>query len=114
MLEPVAPPAKRRRWSTLDRERKTACLRIALAAATADDVQDPVLKRLKKGWASNPKKKQLVDAEVRKAICRSLQRWNIGQLREYVDKAGMHVQGYAKHDLVHAVHQHLAPEMDMP
>lgn len=112
-LDAVAPPAKRRRWSTLDRERKTACLRIALTAATADEVRDPVLRKLKKGWAADPKKKQLVNAEVRQAICRSLQRWSVTQLREYVEKAGMKVHGQAKHDLVNAVHQHLAPEKEL-
>lgn len=75
-------------------------------------MQDPVLKRLKKGWSTDPKKKQLVNAEVRQAICRSLQRWSMPQLREYVDKAGMEVRGQAKHDFVHAVHQHLAPDKE--
>lgn len=89
-------------------------MRIALAAATADEVvHDPVLRKLKKGWAADPKKKQLVNAEVRLAICRSLQRWSVQQLREYVQKAGMEVKGEAKHDLVNAVHQHLAPEKEL-
>lgn len=111
-LDASSPPTKRRRWSSLDRERKTACLRIALAAATSGDVQDPVLKRLKKAWSSDPKKKQLVNAEVRQAICRSLQRWGMAELKDYVEKAGMEVRGGAKHDLVHAVHQHLAPDKE--
>lgn len=111
-LDSSGPTSKRRRWSSLDRDRKTACLRTALAAATSGDVQDPVLKRLKKGWSTDPKKKQLVNAEVRQAICRSLQRWSMPQLREYVEKAGMEVRGQAKHDFVHAVHQHLAPDKE--
>lgn len=109
---PPPPPIerKRRRWGALDRERKQACLRVALAAACAGrQPDDGVLGRLRKGWAENPRKKQVVNAEVRQALCATLPRWSLIQLREYLGSAGVEVGG-SRSELIAAVNAHLAPE----
>lgn len=84
---------------------------MALAAATAHGMGDENLRRLKKGWVENPRRRQLVNAEVREALCRSLGGWSVEQLREYIKEAGIE-GGRNKAELVHAVHAHLAPERD--
>lgn len=84
---------------------------MALAAATAHDVSDEVLRRLKRGWAENPRRRQLVNAEVREALCRSLGGWSVEQLREYVKEAGIE-GGVNKAELVQTVRAHLVPERE--
>lgn len=77
-------------------------------------MSDTLLAKLKRGWKENPRRKQMVTAEVRRALCRSLTRWSVADLSDYLTKAG--VQGATtgdpsdKTELVQRVHDHLAPE----
>lgn len=101
---------RRKGWSSLEREKKQACMRLALVAATKNNIADECLKKLKRGWMQDPKRKQLVNAEVRLALCRSLMRWSIAELKEYLRRAGAPTEENEKMRLVNLVHQHLAPE----
>lgn len=74
-------------------------------------MSDEILRRLKRGWLENPRRKQLVNAEVREALCKSLGGWSVEQLREYVKEAGIE-GGVSKAELVQAVHTHLVPEKE--
>lgn len=113
---PASPgPLRKRpyRWSDLQRERKQACLRIALIAACEGRPHaDDVLGRLRRGWAENPRKKQLVGPDVRNALCQTLPRWSVAQLKMYISRAELpvpDVNSSSREDLIAAVRSHLAP-----
>lgn len=85
-------------------------MRVALVAACSGrPTGDDVLGRLRRAWAENPRKKQLVGYDVRKALCDSLPRWSLAQLREYVARADVPA-GDTRQELVAAVSAHLGPE----
>lgn len=102
-------PAKRARWSGLPKEQKQACLRIALAAACAHE-SSGALQRLRTGWAEDPRRKQLVNGEVRRAICQSVEFWGLDELNDYMSKGGIPVSSAMRRpEIIRAVREHLAP-----
>lgn len=102
-------PVKRARWSTLAKEQKQACIRIALTAACAHR-GNVALENLRAGWAENPRRKQLINADVRRAICQSVELWSVDELGDYMSKSGLTPsRSIQKMDMVRAVRAHLAP-----
>lgn len=102
-------------WAALGREQKQACLRVALAAACAQSDPAPNLLSLRAVWAENPRKKQLVNADVRVALADSAQSWAICELRDYLDKAGIAGDGGGSREyMARRVRAHLRPRTSLP
>lgn len=103
---------KRPRWTSLDRERKQACLRVALSAACRTSPAGSPLHQLRDGWARNPRLRQLVDLQVRRLLADSVPTWNATELREYLSRANIpRVLALTRPELVSIVVAHLAPEV---
>lgn len=102
--------AKRMRWTNLDKERKQACVRVALSAACQHAKHGDLVYNMRETWLKNPRKKQMVNVDVRKALVKSVDLWTEQQLRTYLERAGglgvVTVEG-----MVRAVRDHLAPEL---
>lgn len=102
---------KRARWSLMDREKKQACLRVALAAACRQGGREDTLNKLKDAWAENPRRKQVVNGAVRSLLCETVPRWSEDELKSYLARAGLQNESSkAKKDMVQAVLNHLGPE----
>lgn len=106
----TAPEAKRPRWTALDRERKQACLRVALAAACKQPDAPHSLHALREAWARDPRAKQLVDCDVRRALAASVSKWTSHELREYLARAGLHAGAMARHEMARSVEAHITPD----
>lgn len=101
---------KRPRWTALDRERKQACLRVALSAACKQLGAPRSLHNLKEGWARNPRMKQLIDGDVRRALAASVPSWSSHELREYLARAGIVAGAMGRVEMTRVVESHITPD----
>lgn len=102
---------KRAKWASLEKERKQACIRVALAAASKYARAGDRVHKLRKVWQENPRRKQMINADVRGALVESVSQWTEKELGTYLNRAGM--SGVVTREgMIRAVRYHLAPERE--
>lgn len=104
------PDSKRLRLSTLDHERKQQCIRIAISAACKQSDPPHCLHALRDTWARDPRAKQTVCSDIRRALAASVRVWTTQELREYLLRAGLQPGSMARHEMARSVEAHISPD----
>ncbi|CAN8067213.1 unnamed protein product [Agarophyton chilense] len=102
------PASKRLRWIQLDKEKKQMCLKVALAASCRHGESGDALDLLKQRWAQNPRRKQSVNSNIRRAIRERVRLWNEHELKQYLLKAGESSNGMTVQQMRNAIREHLS------
>lgn len=92
----------------MDKEKKQMCLKVALTAACRHSEVGDVLDRLRQGWAQNPRRKQSVNAEIRRTIRERVPLWTEIELRQYLLKAGDYSDEMNAEEMRRAISEHLS------
>lgn len=105
---------KRHKWSSLDRDRKHACLIVACNAAYKCSGISQTLHAHLKACISNAdvesESAPLIDRQNREVLAASVSNWTTQELREYLARAGFKLGAMARHEMVSTVFKHIAPQ----